>query len=95
MAKRKTTLEYKPPESWDIYTTYSDGVNVINEGETCKIKGETGTYTFRRFVVNNSIPNHGGWIDLFGGLNGHASFRSVKPEMLKIIPPKKVKGKQK
>ena len=91
MAKRKTTLEYKPPESWVILEEYSDGKLCVRSGDSCKIKGETGNYTFRRFVVNTDIPNHAGWIDVFGGTNGHGSFRSIKPNMLKIIPPKKSK----
>lgn len=92
MARRKNTLEYKPPESWEIvYSIEVDGV-VLNAGDTCKLKNEQGTYTFRRFVVNTNIPNHNGWVDLYGGSANYGSFRSVKIDRIKVDKPKKRKS---
>ena len=89
MAKRKTTLEYTPPKDWEIvYSIEVDGV-VLNQGDTCKLKNEQGTYTFRRFVVNKSIPNHAGWVDLYGGTANYGSYRSVKIDKIKVEKPKK------
>ena len=90
--KRRKVEKYTPPNYLEIHETFSDGKFTLNPGDTCKLKNETGTYKYIRFVVNKNIPNHEGWVDLYGGPLGYASYRSVKPDRIKVDPPKKRKA---
>lgn len=85
MARRKTT-EVKFPESWRIETEFEvDKNTTLTQGDECQIKGERGVYRFVKFVVNESIDNHVGWVTVFGGAANYGAYRSVEPNKIKPI----------
>lgn len=91
MPKRKTA-EVKFPENWDISTEFRvDSETVLQVGDECQIKGDRGSYRFIKYVIDTEISNHSGWVTVFGGAANYGSYRSVRPDQIKV---KKKKGKR-
>lgn len=92
MARTKKTAPVGPPSGWVISTTYRLSPQIeLNEGDLCKVKGEQGTFTFKRHVINTNLEHNPEWIDLYGGTTGYAQWRSFPPEKVTHIPKKRGK----
>jgi len=51
-----------------------------------RIKGEQGTFKFRRHVINAEGDE---WIDAFGGSSGHGMYRAFRAARIRDIPGQK------
>lgn len=91
MAKRRTSSEpLAPPPGWVISEHYTLSPNTtLEKGDQCLLKGQQGTYTFVKHVVNTKLDPPSEWVDVWGGMSGHSQHRSVKPDQLKPIPVKR------
>jgi|SRR5210317_130745 len=95
MARKKKTQPVGPPEGWVISEEYQISSQItLGRGDVCKIKGERGTFVFKRHVVNTNLTPASEWIDLWGGSHGHGQWRSITPDRLKHIPTKRRRTKK-
>jgi hypothetical protein len=82
------------PKGWIIHDELKISATIIlKSGDTCRIKGEQGVFTFKRHVINTSTDPHAEWVDLFGGSVGHGQWRSVRKERVVHIPKRRKKKK--
>lgn len=90
MARSKKTTPVGPPAGWVINTSYQLSPQIILEvGDQCRIKGEQGTFTFKRHVINTNLKHKPEWIDVYGGASGHGQMRSITPDRVTHIPKKR------
>jgi len=60
---------------------HSSQWNKLANGDSVRVKGERGQFTFIRHVSVQETGEE--WVDVYGGANGHLMFRSFVPSRVK------------
>jgi len=83
-----------PPNGWVIEQFYYISPQVtLHAGDTCKVKGERGTFVFKRHVVNTNFTPVEEWVDVYGGSYGREQYRSIDVSRIKHVPKRRKKRK--
>lgn len=92
MSRKKTSPPTESNPWWNISDEYQLSPNVtLKKGDPCLLKGQQGSFVFVKHVINTKVDPPSEWVDVWGGVAGHSQHRSVKPEMLKPVPTKRIK----
>lgn len=90
--KRKTpeTNKIETPKAnahWVVSEEYVIHGRHLVKGTEVSIKGERGRFRFIKHVYNPKTDTE--WIDVVGGIAGHESGRSFRPERVRTVHVKK------
>lgn len=75
------------PKHWAVSAhARIHGRNVCH-GTEVSIRGERGRFRFLRHVTNGRTGTE--WIDVYGGVKGHETIRSFRPERVRTVHVKR------
>lgn len=69
--------------NWTVTAHARVNGRVLVPGRELTIRGERGRFRFVKHVRNDATGRE--WIDVYGGVKGHETLRSFRPERIRAV----------